>query len=401
MRRHETLCRQARSVRLPRRFCGGVLSLTTCAGLVQAGEIYKSVDADGKVVYSDHLDPSLSQSTVVQLEDARLPGQLHFCWTNCFTLILDNGVYRRIDGTDESWTVETFSDSAIVLHRHDAPADWNGHSQDVIYAGQVSNGRLVGVTVNGKAVSGIAASWGAALDTLPGSNAERDAKLSANLNPPSSGTVSSAATPPPLPDEDQPALPQDGSLWTPGYWYWRDQGYFWIPGAWVHPPRVGVLWTPGYWGFTGTVFVFHPGYWGPTVGFYGGVNYGHGYFGNGYAGGHWIGNSFAYNSAVNHVDPAVAHHMYAESAPNQGSRGALSYAGAPRSAATNHTLSPHQSTARAVSKPASRTTVERASEATPMAAQVDRPATVAKASAPAAAPKSSHVTPTRAAPVKQ
>ena len=99
-----------------------ILCLTTAAATVQAGEIYKSVDADGKVVYSDHLDPSMSQSSVVQLEDPHgLPRQLHFCWTNCFTLILDNGVYRRTDGTDESWTVETFSTDAIVLHRHELP----------------------------------------------------------------------------------------------------------------------------------------------------------------------------------------------------------------------------------------------------------------------------------------
>jgi len=401
MHRYKTTCQAARFTGLSHRLCVVALCLTTGAGVAQAGEIYKSVDADGKVVYSDHLDPSLSQSTAVQLDDPRFPRQLHFCWTNCFTLIFDNGVYRRIDGTDESWTVETFSDDAITLHRHDAPADWNGYSQDVVYAGQVSNDRLVGVTVNGKAVSGIDASWGTALDSLPGSNAERDAKTIANLNAPSSGTVSSAATPPPLPDEDQPALAQDGFLWTPGYWYWRDQDYFWIPGAWVRPPRVSVLWTPGYWGFAGTVFVFHPGYWGPTVGFYGGVNYGHGYFGNGYAGGHWIGNSFAYNSTVNHVDPGVAHHVYAESVPGQGSRGVLSYSGAPRSVASNHTVSPRPSPVRAVSKPATRTTVARAGETTPVAEQVDRPATVAKAPAASAAPKLNRVTLTRAAPVKQ
>jgi WXXGXW repeat (2 copies)/Domain of unknown function (DUF4124) len=257
MRRHETICRETRSVaNLPYPLCVGVLCLTTAAGVVQAGEIYKSIDANGTVMYSDHLDPSMSQPTTVQLEDQHsLPGQLHFCWTNCFTLILDNGVYRRADGTDESWTVETFSANVIVLHRHDTPADWNGYSRDVVYAGQVSADRLTGVTVNGKPISGIEASWGTALDTLPGTNAERDAMTAANLESSSGGPVSSAATPPPLPEEDQPALSEDGFLWTPGYWYWRDQAYFWIPGAWVRPPQVGFLWTPAYWGFAGTVFI--------------------------------------------------------------------------------------------------------------------------------------------------
>jgi Domain of unknown function (DUF4124)/WXXGXW repeat (2 copies) len=261
----------------PRRLFAGVLCLTVVAGAVQAGEIYKSVDANGNVVYSDHLDSSMSQSTAVQLEDPTFPPhEVHFCWTNCFTLILDSGVYRRSDGTEESWTVETFSNKTIVLHRHDAPADWNEHKQDVVYAGQVSNDRLVGVTINGKPVSGVDASWGAALNTLPGSNAERDANNTADSKTisSSSGTVSSTATPPPLPQEDQPTLSQDGSLWAPGYWYWRDQAYVWIPGAWVRPPQVGFLWTPAYWGFAGSFFVFHPGHWGSTVGYYGGVNYG-------------------------------------------------------------------------------------------------------------------------------
>lgn len=313
MQRYQTMRQGARTGAVaPCALCVGILCLTAAAGMVEAGEIYKSIDANGNVVYSDHLDPSMTRSTTVQLDDTRpAPRELHFCWTNCFTLVLDNGAYRRIDGIDESWTVETFSDKAIVLHRHDAPVDWNGYSRDVVYAGQVSHDRLIGVTVNGKPTSGIDASWGTALNTLPGNNAERDAKGSPN--PDTSGVaLSSALMPPPVPDEDQPPLPEDGLLWTPGYWNWRDQGYVWVPGAWVRPPRLGLLWTPAYWGPAGTVFVFHPGHWGSTVGFYGGVNYGHGYVGNGYTGGRWIGNSFAYDNTVNHVNP--------KSGANQGPR---------------------------------------------------------------------------------
>jgi hypothetical protein len=367
--------------------------------MVQAGEIFKSVDANGNVVYSDHLDPTLSHSSLVQLEDPQsLPSQLHFCWTNCFTLILQDGVYHRTDGIDETWTVETFSANAIVLHRHDAPADWNGNSTDVVYAGQVANDRLIGVTVNGKPISGIDFAWGSALNTLPGSNAERDAPPAANLSsPPSSSapsdTVSSAAAPPPLPEEDQPPLPQDGSLWTPGYWYMRGPRYFWTPGAWVRPPQAGLLWTPAYWGFSGGFYVFHPGSWGPTVGFYGGVNYGYGYFGNGFTGGHWIGNSFAYNTAVTHVNAAVVNHSYAESVPGQGSRGVFSYAGGQQ----------HQSVTRTVAKPSSSsTTVERTSEPAPapVATKVNSLAPVAKTPALSTPAKSNHATSTPAPPVK-
>jgi len=167
----------------------------------------------------------------------------------------------------------------------------------------------------------------------------------------------------------------------------------------VRPPQVGFLWTPGYWGFTGAVFVFHPGHWGSTVGFYGGVNYGHGYFGNGYSGGHWIGSSFAYNSTVNHVDPAVAHHAYAESIPNQGSRGLLSHSGGPRNGTSTHTVPQHQAVTRTVAKPVTRTTTERTGETAPTPMNVDKPAAVAKTPTPSAPPK--RVTPTRAAPIKQ
>jgi hypothetical protein len=385
----------------PRPLLVGILGFATAAGIVQAGEIYKSVDADGKVVYSDHLDPSLSQSSLVQLDAARFPpSQMHFCWTNCFTLILDNGVYRRADGTAESWTVESFSADAIVLHRHDAPADWNGHSEDVVYAGQVSNDRLISVTVNGKPTSGIDASWGSALNTLPGSNAERDGKTTANVSPAAIASVSSLAAPPPLPEEDQPALPEDGSLWTPGYWYWRDQAYVWIPGVWVRPPRLGVLWTPAYWGMAGAVFVFHPGHWGSTVGYYGGVNYGHGYFGDGYSGGHWIGNSFAYNSAVNRVDAGVVRHVYAESVPGQAPRGVSSYTVKSRNVDSSHTVSQHRSPPAAVNRTTSGIAIEGAGERAPVPTTVDKPATANKTPAAGAAPKSTHVTPSRPAPIK-
>src|SRR6185437_9855081 len=93
--------------------------------------------------------------------------------------------------------------------------------------------------------------------------------------------VQASEAPPPLPDYAQPPCPQDGYIWTPGYWGWGGGGYYWVPGTWVQPPSVGVLWTPGYWAFGGGVYAFHAGYWGPQVGFYGGVNYGYGYGGRG------------------------------------------------------------------------------------------------------------------------
>src|SRR6202790_5246980 len=92
----------------------------------------------------------------------------------------------------------------------------------------------------------------------------------AHVEPGVAVEVRAAEAPPPLPDYEQPPCPEDGYLWTPGYWAWGGGGYYWVPGTWVQPPRVGVLWTPGYWGFVGGVYAFHVGYWGPHVGFSGG-----------------------------------------------------------------------------------------------------------------------------------
>ena len=47
-------------------------------------------------------------------------------------------------------------------------------------------------------------------------------------------------------------------MWTPGYWAYGDDGYYWVPGAWVPAPYEGALWTPPYWGWSGGIYVFHP-----------------------------------------------------------------------------------------------------------------------------------------------
>lgn len=118
--------------------------------------------------------------------------------------------------------------------------------------------------------------------------------------------------PPLIPVYDQPVCPGDGYLWTPGYWaYDYDyDDYYWVPGTWVMAPEVGFLWTPGWWGWGGEAFVFHEGFWGPTVGFYGGINYGFGYFGTGFFGGEWRGGAFFYNTAVMHVDTTHITNVY-------------------------------------------------------------------------------------------
>src|ERR1700723_651830 len=113
--------------------------------------------------------------------------------------------------------------------------------------------------------------------------------------------VNITIAPPELPVYVQPPIPEAGYIWTPGYWAYGSDGYYWVPGTWVQPPEPGLLWTPSWWGWNNGVYAFNQGYWGPTVGFYGGVNYGYGYGGNGYQGGYWNHGAFFYNRSVNNV----------------------------------------------------------------------------------------------------
>lgn len=122
--------------------------------------------------------------------------------------------------------------------------------------------------------------------------------------------ISVGFAPPPLLVYDQPPCPDEGMIWTPGYWAYGPDGYYWVPGAWVPAPYAGALWTPGYWGWSAGMYYWHPGYWGPHVGYYGGINYGYGYFGVGFLGGRWNGGFFEYNTAVWRVNTVIIHRTY-------------------------------------------------------------------------------------------
>ena len=58
--------------------------------------------------------------------------------------------------------------------------------------------------------------------------------------------ISVTFAPPELPVYEQPLIPGEGYIWTPGYWAWSDDDgdYYWVPGTWVMAPEPGLLWTP-------------------------------------------------------------------------------------------------------------------------------------------------------------
>ncbi|QUD89232.1 YXWGXW repeat-containing protein [Phenylobacterium montanum] len=139
--------------------------------------------------------------------------------------------------------------------------------------------------------------------------------------------VSVNFAPPPLPVYDQPPIPGPGYIWTPGYWAWGDDDYYWVPGTWVLAPEPGLLWTPAWWGWDDGVYLFHAGYWGPTVGFYGGINYGFGYTGFGYGGGYWDHDRFFYNRTVNNITNVNITNVYNKTVINNTNVTRVSYNG--------------------------------------------------------------------------
>lgn len=130
--------------------------------------------------------------------------------------------------------------------------------------------------------------------------------------------ISVSFGPPALPVYEQPACPDEGYIWTPGYWSWDsdDEDYYWVPGTWVEAPEPGYLWTPPWWGWDNGAYLFHEGYWGPVVGFYGGIDYGFGYPGDGFYGGRWDHDHFYYNRSVTNVNVTVIHNVYEERVTN-------------------------------------------------------------------------------------
>jgi hypothetical protein len=139
--------------------------------------------------------------------------------------------------------------------------------------------------------------------------------------------VSITVAPPVLPVYEQPALPGPGYVWTPGYWAYGPVGYFWVPGTWFEPPEVGLLWTPGYWAWANGNYAWNTGYWGPTVGFYGGVDYGFGYNGVGFYGGRWDHGHFAYNAAAWNVGGVHVANSYREDVPRNEAARRVSFNG--------------------------------------------------------------------------
>src|SRR3984893_10098820 len=51
--------------------------------------------------------------------------------------------------------------------------------------------------------------------------------------------ISITFAPPELPVYEQPPVPGDVYVWTPGYWAYVDEDYYWVPDTWVMAPERG------------------------------------------------------------------------------------------------------------------------------------------------------------------
>jgi hypothetical protein len=103
---------------------------------------------------------------------------MHFCAANCFTLMLDDGRYIATNKYSWNppdyrsvWTIENFTRELVILHRRESPKPF-----DVVYKGQISKegDRLINIVSNDKPSPNLKLTWGAALNSTPGSNEERD-----------------------------------------------------------------------------------------------------------------------------------------------------------------------------------------------------------------------------------
>lgn len=67
--------------------------------------------------------------------------------------------------------------------------------------------------------------------------------------------------PPPLRVDVMLARPSPRHVWIAGYWHWQGNGYGWVRGHWVLPPREGAVWVAPHFEARAGGSVFITGFW--------------------------------------------------------------------------------------------------------------------------------------------
>lgn len=103
------------------------------------------------------------------------PSVMHWCALNCFTLNWEDGHYVAMDNGQLHpgvWTVESFTRESVLMRRTEpgATAIVSGHISSE--GNSIVNGTITWIS-GPPATFTFNATWGTALNSLPGSNAER------------------------------------------------------------------------------------------------------------------------------------------------------------------------------------------------------------------------------------
>jgi hypothetical protein len=109
------------------------------------------------------------------------PSAMRFCGANCGTLTWENGHYVltsrngfEAPGFSSIWTVESFTRESVILHRHDSPDPVNPASLPNGWAESQRTATVSSTEPRMADRNGFRLAWGPAINTVPGSNAERD-----------------------------------------------------------------------------------------------------------------------------------------------------------------------------------------------------------------------------------
>jgi hypothetical protein len=109
-----------------------------------------------------------------------LPKVMHWCSQHCVTLIWENGHYTNAASPGKTaWTVDSFTQGSVLMHR----TDYEPYPGKAVLTGRISSqgNAILNGTIAwtyhpccGLSSGTFNAAWGAALGTVPGSDAERD-----------------------------------------------------------------------------------------------------------------------------------------------------------------------------------------------------------------------------------
>jgi hypothetical protein len=109
-----------------------------------------------------------------------LPKVMHWCSQHCMTLIWENGHYTNAATPGKTvLTVDSFTQGSVLMHR----TDYGSYPGKAVLTGRISNqgNAIVDGTIAwtyhpccGLSSGAFNAAWGAALDTVPGSDEDRD-----------------------------------------------------------------------------------------------------------------------------------------------------------------------------------------------------------------------------------